>query len=173
MKIFLQYCGLLLLFCLFQSFIFERIQLGPFLYPCIYPLFLLLFPFGYNTIYLLLWAFVVGLNIDISTGVMGIHTSAALCLGMLRRNVLKLLTIKGDLGPLAIPGINTLGLPRYLIYVALSLFIHHAILFGLESFRLAYLHLTLARIVCSTLLNTLLVVFVQAALFNRKHGSDL
>lgn len=173
MKKFLSYFGRLLVFCLLQAFIFERIQIGPFLYPCIYVLFILLFPFGYPTSYLIIWAFVVGIITDISaTGMLGLHASASVCLALLRRNVHKLVTVKGEVGQLAIPGLNTLGFTRYATFVAVSLLIHHTILFGWETFRFSYLHLTIARIVCSTLLNTLLIVLVQATFFNRKRGFE-
>jgi len=173
MKQFLLYFGRLLLLCLFQAFIFERIQIGPFLYPCVYVLFILLFPFGYKTVHLLIWAFVIGLITDISTtGMLGLHASASVCLARLRPNLLKLVTVKGEVGQMATPGLNTLGLTRYLAFVAVSLLIHHAVLFGWENFRLSYLHLTVARIVCSMALNTLLIVLVQAALFNAKRGFD-
>ncbi|MCL2727354.1 MAG: hypothetical protein FWD56_03130 [Bacteroidales bacterium] len=173
MKRFFLYFGRLLIICLFQAFIFERIQIGPFLYPCIYVLFILLFPFGYHTVYLLVWAFAIGLITDISaTGMLGLHASASVCLALLRPNLLKLVTVKGEVGQTATPGLNTLGLTRYVAFVAVSLLIHHAVLFGWENFRLSYLYLTIARIVCSAALNTLLIVLVQATLFNRKRGFD-
>jgi len=172
MKRFVQYCGLLLLFCISQIFIFERIQLGPFFYPCVYVLFILLFPFGYNTLYLMLWAFAMGLSIDICTGMPGIHASASLCLGLLRPNVLKMVTIKGEVGQLATPGIGNLGWSRYLIFLLLSLLIHHTVLFGWESFRLHHLHLTIYKIMCSAMLNTMLISLTQVAFFNRKRGIE-
>jgi len=173
MKQFLLYFGRLLILCLLQAFIFERIQIGPFLYPCVYVLFILLFPFGYKTANLLIWAFVIGIITDISaTGMLGLHASAAVCLALLRPNLLKLVSVKGEVGQMATPGLNTLGLTRYVAFVTVSLLIHHTVLFGWESYRLSYLHLTIARIVLSTALNTLLIVLVQATLFNQKRGFD-
>jgi len=173
MKQFLRYGGLFILFCVLQTLIFERIQLGPFLSPCIYILFILLFPFGYNTLWLLLWSFAMGLSIDLfSAGALGIHASAATCLGFLRANVFKIVTTKGDVGQLATPGLRTMGAQWYVMYVVFSLLIHHTVLFGWESFRFSYLHLTIARIICSTFLNTILIVVFQATLFNQKRGLD-
>jgi len=173
MKEFLHFCGLLLLFCLAQIFIFERILLGPFFYPCIYVLFILRFPFGYNTIYLLLWAFAMGLCIDLCTGMPGIHASACACLALFRSNILKRITIKGEVGQSATPALNTIGWSRYVVYVGIALLIHHTVLFGWETFRFSYLHLTIYRILCSTLLNTLLIVLTQAAFFNRRRSLNM
>ena len=173
MRRFLQYGGLLILFCLLQTLIFERIQLGPFFYPCVYILFIFLFPFGYNTFWLLLWSFFIGLSIDFfSAGAIGLHASATTCLGFLRSNILKMVATKGDVGQFAIPGPHTLGTPWYLVLVFTSLLLHHAVLFGLENFHFRYLHLTLARIICSALLNTTLIVLIQISFFNRRRGTD-
>ena len=174
MRRFLQYCGLFILFCLLQTLIFERIQLGPFFCPCVYILFILLFPFGYNTLWLLLWSFAMGLSIDIfSAGALGMHASAATCIGLLRVNILKMVANKVDIAQISVPRPRTLGTPWYLVYIALSLLIHHAVLFGLENFHFRYLHLTLIRIVCSTLLNTLLISLIQVTFFNPTRGSDI
>ncbi|MCL1973431.1 MAG: hypothetical protein FWG54_01280 [Bacteroidetes bacterium] len=165
----LYYLWLFILFCLLQTFVFERMQLGPFLYPCIYILFIILFPFGYKIVYLLLWSFAIGLCIDLlNVGILGLHTSACLFLGLTRQSILKLVATKEDLGQLTIPGWRTLGLQRYLTFLVIALLVHHGVLFGLETFRLSYFPLTLLRIICSTLLNGLLITLTQAAFFNRK-----
>ena len=169
----LKYLLLFLLFCLLQAFVFERMQLGPFLYPTIYLLFILLFPFGYQTIYLLLWSFAMGFCIDIlSAGVLGLHTSATLCTGLLRQNILKLVATKGDVGQLRSPGIYALGYLRYFTYVVLSLLIHHSVLFGLETFHFSYLPFTFTRILCSAVLNVTFILLLQALFFDQKRSSD-
>ena len=174
MRQFLRYCRWFILFCVLQTFIFERIHLGPFLYPCVYVLFILLFPFGYNTLYLLLWSFVMGLSIDLfSAGALGFHTSAATCLAFLRSNVFKMVATKGDVGQLAIPGPNTLGLPWYTTYVIFSLLIHHTVLFLWENFHFTYLFFTILRILCTTFLNTILIVLIHTTFFNKRHEYEI
>jgi len=173
MNRFLQYILLFLLFGALQAFVFGRMQLGPFLYPCIYLLFIFLFPFGYKTPYLLLWSFAIGLSVDIlSAGVLGMHTSATLCVGLLRQSVLKLVAAQGDFGPLATPGLHTLGYRRYLTFVTLLLLIHHSVLFGLEAFRFSFLPLVFIQVLCSTVLNVLCIAIVQATFFGQKRGSN-
>jgi len=173
MRRFLQNAGLLILFCLLQTLVFERIQLGPFLSPCVYLLFILLFPFGYNTLLLLLWSFAMGVSVDLfSTGVIGVHASAATFLALLRSGILKIVTTKGDVEQLSIPSPRTLSTPWYIVYVATSLLIHHTVLFGLEMFRFSYFALTLLRIGFSTILNTLLITLIHATFFNQRRISD-
>lgn len=173
MRRFLQYGGLFILFWLLQTLIFERIQLGPFFSPCVYVLFILLFPYGYNTLWLLLWSFAMGLGVDVfSAGALGMHASAATCLALFRSGILKMVTTKGEVGHLATPGPLVLSTPWYLIYVVVSLLIHHAVLFGLENFHFNHLALTIVRIAGSTLLNTLLISLIHITFLNQKRSSD-
>ena len=173
MRRFLQHTGLFILFCLLQTLIFERLLLGPFFAPCVYLLFLLLFPFGYSTFLILLWSFAIGISVDLfSAGALGVHASASICLGLLRSGILKMVTTKGEIGQLTIPGPRTLGTPWYFVYVITSLFVHHTLLFGLESFYFTNLYLIIVRIVCSTILNTLLIALLHTTFFNSKHLTD-
>ncbi|MCL2502638.1 MAG: hypothetical protein FWE99_05840 [Bacteroidales bacterium] len=168
----LHYLLMFVLFCLLQTFVFERMQLGHFFYPCIYVFFFLLFPFGYKTLYLLLWSFAMGLCIDmLSAGVWGLHTSASLFLGLFRQGILKLVASKEEFGQLTVPGLRTLGYQRYLTFLVIALLIHHGVLFGLETFRFSYLPLTLLRMLGSTMLNGLLIILAQFAFFNPKRNS--
>lgn len=174
MRRFLHHGALLILFCLLQTLIFERIHLGPFFSPCVYLLFVLLFPFEYNTFWLLLWSFTIGFSIDLfSVGALGLHASAATCLALCRSGILKMVATKGDIGQFSIPGPQTLSIPWYLVYVILSLLIHHTVLFGLENFHFSYLLLTVARIFASTLLNTVFISLIHITFFNQRRTSDI
>jgi|GEM_PF-131099 hypothetical protein len=164
---------LFFLFVLLQVFILERIQLGPFCYPCVYVLFLIMLPFGYSTTSLLLWAFALGLSVDIgSGGVLGLHASACLCLGFFRNTFLKLVSTKGDFEQWVRPGLGSLGGRRFTLFLLFSLLTHHTVLFALEGFRVDYLHLTLLRIGLSVVVNILLIVSLQWAFFNRRKGAE-
>ncbi|MCL2738470.1 MAG: rod shape-determining protein MreD [Bacteroidales bacterium] len=168
----IHYILMFVLFCLLQTFVFGRMQLGHFFYPCIYVLFILLFPFGYKTLYLLLWSFAIGLCVDmLSAGVWGLHTSASLFLGLSRQSILKLVASKEEFGQLMVPGLRTLGYQRYFTFLMIALFIHHSVLFGLETFRFSYFPLTLLRVLCSALLNSLLILLAQVAFLNQKRHS--
>ena len=165
---------LFFLFVLLQVFIFERIQLGPYCYPCAYVLFLLTLPFGYSTTSLLLWAFALGLSVDIgSGGVLGLHTSACLCLGLFRNTFLKLVSTKGDFEQWVHPGLDSLRGRRFILFLLFSLLVHHTVLFALEGFRVAYIHLTLLRIVLSVVVNILLISSLQLAFFSCRRGAGM
>jgi hypothetical protein len=83
-----------------------------------------------------------------------------------------MVTTKGDVAQFAMPGLRSLGLTWYLVYLFFSLLIHHTALFGWENFHFSYLFLTIIRILCSTLLNVMLIALVQVTFFNRKRELD-
>ncbi len=166
---FLRYILRFLLFVLLQVAFFNTLNLGQYLYPCPYLLFLLLFPFSYGTAGLLLWGFAVGLAVDLlGGGILGLHTSAMLVTGLLRNGVLKTVSVKTDFEPQAVPGISTLGFVRYLIFSACCITVHQCVYFGLENFSMSMLGQTLLRIVASTLLNVALVLIIDQCFFSSK-----
>jgi len=169
----LRYILLFVLFALLQIFIFERLPLGHFCYPCVYVLFLLILPFGYPSTSLLLWSFALGLVIDLgSGGVLGLHASACLCLGLLRNSFLKLVSTKGDFEQWVRPSLASLGYRRFSLFLFLALLVHHTVLFSLEGFRLEYAHFFLLRLSFSLIVNMFLIISLQAAFFNQRKGVD-
>ena len=170
----MRYILLFLLFALLQIFIFERLQLGHFCYPCVYVLFILILPFGYSTTSLLLWSFALGLAVDIgSGGVLGLHTSACLCMGLLRNGFLKLVSTKGDFEQWVRPGLSSLGYRRFGLFLFLSLLVHHTVLFCLEGIRLEFIYFFLLRLGMSLAVNMLLITSLQVAFFSQRKSIDL
>jgi len=170
----LRYILFFLLFVLLQVFIFERLPLGHFCYPCVYVLFILIFPFGYPTTSLLLWSFALGLMVDVgSGGVLGLHTSACLCMGLLRNSFLKLVSTKGDFEQWVRPDLGSLGYSRFGLFLFISLLVHHVVLFFLEGFRVEYIHFFLLRLSISLIVNMVLIMLLQAAFFNQRRSAIL
>ncbi len=76
------------LLVLFQVLVFNNIQLGGYLNPYIYVLFLLLMPFETPRWLLLVAAFTLGISIDVFSNTLGIHTSATVFMAFIRPFVL-------------------------------------------------------------------------------------
>ena len=71
----LKYILRFLFFLALQLLIFQNLNLGTYLAPMPYILFLMLFPCTYPAALLMLWAFTFGLALDLlGTGIMGLHT---------------------------------------------------------------------------------------------------
>ena len=150
-----------------QLLLYEHQNLGLYLYPMPYLIFMLLFPCTYPTAGLMLWAFAFGFFLDVLGGptLLGLHTSACVTLAALLNGLNIADTVIGDLDSLTVPGFVQFGALRYSFFVLLCVTIHHTAYFMLEAFSFLFFWHTLARITCSVLLNTLLILLFQRTFF--------
>lgn len=162
----LKYFLRFLLFLAVQLVFFNSLNLGTYLFPAPYILFLLLFPCLYSVAWLLIWAFAFGLCLDVfGGGVLGLHTSALLILALFRYGLLRLVSVKGDLDNLSVPGFVMFGFGRYFVFVLLSVLAHHIVYFSLESFSFFHFWQVFLRIAGSTLLNVFLVLLFERVFY--------
>ncbi len=158
-----------LLLLVLQLLFFEHMDLGMYVYPMPYILFLLLFPCTYSTAALMIWAFAFGLLLDFfSAGIMGLHTSAFVALAALRNGLIKAMTLKGDIDNLSVPGFMQFGTVRFVLFVLLCTAIHHTVYFFLEAFSLHLFWHTLGRLTGSLLLNTFLILLFKKTFYEQK-----
>ncbi|MBK7887263.1 MAG: rod shape-determining protein MreD [Bacteroidetes bacterium] len=141
-----------------QVIVLNNIQLGTFINPFLYVLFLLSLPVQLPKGLLLLVAFLTGLTIDMFQNTPGMHASACVLLAYVRPVWLRIIAPRDGYETDAEPSIRKFGFPWYLAYAALLIFIHHLLLFFVEVFRFSEFFDTLLRILLSSALTLLLVV---------------
>ena len=90
-NLFLRNIGRFIFLVLFQVLVLDNIQLGGYLNPFMYVLFILLMPFETPGWVLLFSAFLLGGSIDLFEHTPGMHASAAVFMAFLRPAVLKLI----------------------------------------------------------------------------------
>ena len=164
----LKYILRFLFFLALQLLIFQNLNLGTYLAPMPYILFLMLFPCTYPAALLMLWAFAFGLALDLlGTGIMGLHTSSLVLVGALRNILMKTVTVMGDLDNHMVPGFSQFGFARYSIFISLCVMSHHLVFFALESLSLFLFWHTFARFLCSLLLNVFLILLFKKTFFER------
>jgi len=169
MNDFLKYILRFVVIMAVQLLLFEGLNLGTFLYPMPYILFLLLFPCTYPSWLLMLWGFSFGLGMVIlSAGIMGLHTASFVMLGAIRNSMFKLLAVKGDFDDLSVPGFRSFGFARYLLFVLMSVSVHHLVYFNLESFSFFLFWQTFARLLSSLVLNVFLVLLFKRTFFEHR-----
>ena len=78
-----------------QVFILNRIELGGYINPYLYILFVMLMPFQTPKWLLLLLGFFLGLTIDLFAHTPGMHSSATVLIAFLRPYVLELIAPRG------------------------------------------------------------------------------
>ncbi|MDR0693789.1 MAG: rod shape-determining protein MreD [Prevotellaceae bacterium] len=148
---------------LLQSFIFTKLPLTTYVQPCIYVLFILLLPVGHSRITALLWAFCLGLCVDLFTlDVIGINTAVTVALAFIRPYLLKLFLPKSDIDAFIIPTSKILGIRQFLGYSFLSLLFHQTLFFLLDAFAFYDIFHTLLRILMSTVCSVIFILLLQS-----------
>lgn len=144
--------------------VLNNIQLGGYLNPYLYVLFILALPFNTPKWLLLILAFILGYGVDLFSSTMGMHTMSLVFMAFLRPNVLKIIAPRDGYDTNQTPGIQDFDFRWYLIYVSILTFAHHFVLFYIEVFRFSDFFFTFSKVIASSLFTILLLLISQ--LFN-------
>jgi rod shape-determining protein MreD len=151
---------------LVQVLVLKRIELGMYLIPFLYVLFILMLPFETPKWLLLLLSFAMGITIDSFYDTGGMHAAATVFVGFCRPSVLKLFSPREGYEFGTKPTIQYLGVPWFISYAGILIVLHHLVLFYIEIFRFSDFFFTLLRALTSSA-TTLLLVVVSQFLFYR------
>lgn len=156
---------------LVQVLIIKNIELGRFINPFLYVLFIITLPFETPKWLLLVVSFVLGITIDMFYNTPGMHSAACVLMAYVRPGILKLFSPRDGYEFGTQPTIQYLGIPWFLSYAGILIVIHHLILFYIEIFRLHEFFSTFFRVIISSVFTLLLVVITQY-LFHRKKEQE-
>lgn len=143
-----------------QVFVLNHIHLFTVATPLLYIYFILLFPRNYPQWAIMLWAFIMGLTIDVFTNTPGITAGSLTLLAALQPFVLHLF-IPRDSSENFQAGLDTLSVPQYTWYVFILTIIYSFIFFSLEMFSFFNVVEWLQCIGGSTLLTLVLILVVE------------
>jgi rod shape-determining protein MreD len=144
-----------------QVFIFNKINLGGWLNPMVYPLFILLLPFETNKNLSLVLAFILGLTIDLFTGSIGLHAGALVFMAFMRPVSFNLISSSKNYETGIMPGISDLGYVWFITYTFFLVFMHHLFFFFAETFSFSEFGSTLLRIFLSTIVSSILIIIID------------
>lgn len=156
---------------LLQVLIIRNIELGRFINPFVYVLFIIILPFETPKWSLLLIAFILGITVDAFDNTVGLHAAACVFTAYARPGLLKLFSPRDGYEAGMQPTIQYLGIPWFLSYAGILILLHHLILFFLEAFRFSEFFSTFLRAIISSVVTLVLVVAIQY-LFNRKKEEE-
>jgi rod shape-determining protein MreD len=162
----IKYSVLFILLVLFQGLILNNIEMGGYINPFLYVLFILVLPFETPNWLVLILGFALGICIDSFTSTLGMHTSATVFMAFARIYTLKLIRPRDGYDFNTTPSLQHMGLIWFLIYTSVLVLLHHFFLFYIESFKFSQFFATLGRVILSTIFSIVLVFIVQ--LFNYK-----
>jgi hypothetical protein len=129
--------------------------------PFIYPLFILLLPVTLGWLPLMAVGLLTGVTMDAFMGTPGLHSSACILLAFVRPQILKLIAPREGYEFTVDPNINNFGFKWFIKYISICMLIHHFWLFNLEVFQFSNFGFTQIRVLSSTLLSCLLIIFLQ------------
>lgn len=163
----LRFVGLIFLI-LFQVLVLNKLNVGTYAHPYVYPMFLLLLPFNTPKWVMLPLAFLIGLTIDMFNNTPGMHAAACVTIAFLRPQFIKFYTPVTGYENVKAPSISQLGVIWFALFTLTMIFIHHLLYFFIQVFWLKDLGLVLLKVVFSTALSTMLIVILAFLFASRK-----
>lgn len=157
------FIGLVLL----QVLILNNVHIAGYATPFLYIYLILKFESDTPRNALMLWAFFLGLAVDVFSDTPGMNAAATVLLAFLRPTFLRLFVPRDTLDDTLVPAIRTMGILPFLKYLVVSVLIHHGLLLTLEFFSFAHIGTLLLRIAASTLLTVTCIMAVEGI---RKKG---
>ncbi len=152
---------------LFQVLVLDNIQMGGYLNPYFYVLFIILMPFETPRWFMLITAFILGLSVDLFTNTLGMHAAATVFMALLRPWILNIFAPRDGYEPDTFPRIFFYGFNWFLRYSLVMVFFHHLALFYIEVFHFQDFLSTFLRVILSTLVTTSTIILSQYFIFRK------
>ena len=132
-----------------QIFLLDNIALGLYFHPLIYTAFIIMLPLDLKHIWVMLLAALMGLMIDLLTGMGGLNIIASTAIGFMRPMLLNAAVGHNTSADDTMPALHRLQAKNLAWYIILMVVVHSLLYFLLETLSLSNLHHTLLRIIIS------------------------
>lgn len=150
------FVGLVLL----QVLILNNVHIAGYATPFLYIYMILKFESDVPRNALMLWAFFLGLAVDILSDTPGMNAAATVLLAFLRPSLLRLFTPR-DNPDSFIPSFKTMGISPFLKYTTASVFVHSLALLSIEFFSFTSIWLLLLRVLLCTILTVTCIIAIE------------
>ena len=144
-----------------QALVLNHIHLFGYATPLLYVYFVVSFPRNYPKWGILLWSFLLGLNVDAFSNTPGGAASAMTLIGLLQPYVLELFMQRDSEDDFQ-PSINSMGAGKYVYFSLLLTFIYCIVFFTVEMFTFFNWLQWILNILTSTLLSLLFIVVIDS-----------
>ena len=143
-----------------QALVLNHIHLFGYATPLLYVYFVVSFPRNYPKWGILLWSFLLGLNVDAFSNTPGVAASAMTLIGLLQPYVQELFMQRDSEDDFQ-PSINSMGAGKYIYFTLLLTFIYCIVFFTVEMFIFFNWLQWILNILTSTLLSLLFIVVID------------
>lgn len=161
------YAGAFLTLVLLQIFLIDNISLSVYFHPLMYVAFIILLPLDTKPIWMVLLSALLGLTIDVMTGMGGINIIASTATGFLRPFVLKMVTGHAMGTDASDTSLHRLPEKNFQWYIIAMVVLHSGIYFMMESLSLMHILHTLLRLIVSDIA-TVMFIYYFVKLFIEK-----
>lgn len=151
---------------LLQVFIFSKMTFNNIATPFIYIIFILLYPPQRNRYLMLFLCFILGLGVDVFDNTGGIHAFASITIGFFSKHIIRLVS-GTKFFEIEEFKFSDFGVGQWIVYTLLMVFIHHFLLFFVESLSFHNFGGIMLRTVYSSIY-TLIFIFFYLILFRKK-----
>ena len=155
----------LVLLAALQVFFFNRIVLFGYVTPLFYIWMIVRFDSSMSRSGILLWAFFLGLVIDVFSGTPGLNAASATLLAMFQPGLLKLF-VAMDRHDVLVPGSDSMGGRPFAGYLLLMAAIHHTVYFILRSSPLGDWTVLVLKVVFSVVLTFIFMIVAEQSFSN-------
>ena len=135
------FIGLVLL----QVLVLNHMHINGYATPFFFIYFILKYNSGVSRNVLMIWAFLLGLTVDILGNTPGMNAAAATVLAFMREPVLRLVTLRDSVEDFE-PGIKSMGFSPFFRYILLCTFLFCTILLVIDTFSFFNLPVLLLKI---------------------------
>ena len=151
---------------LMQVLILNQMHVNGYATPFLYIFFILKFHSRVSRNELMLWAFALGLIVDMFSNTPGMNAASATCLAFFRNTLLRMVTLR-DMDEGFRPSVRSMGMSSFIRYVFLSCSMFCSILFLIDTFSFYDFPVLLLKIL-SSIISTMLCVFCVEMLGGEK-----
>ena len=150
---------------LIQVLILNQMHINGYATPYVFIYFILKFHSRVSQNELMLWAFFLGLTVDVFCNTPGMNAASATCLAFFRNTFLKMITLRSVDEDFE-PGIKALGISAFLRYILLSCILYCTLFLMIDNFSFFNLPVLLLKIITSMATTFVCIFSVEA--FGRK-----
>ena len=154
------------LYLFLQAIFFRNFVLFHSAFCYIYVSAILLLPLSFDRVVSLIYAFLLGMGVDILYDSLGVHSAACVLVAYLRKFVIRLLTPSAGYDEDIHPSLKLLGFKWFFLYTGLLVFFQVLLIFLLESSYIS-LFLSLTYQMIATFVFTICMIIVFQYLFYR------
>jgi hypothetical protein len=167
MKHIYSYLWLAPFFILLQILFLNNVQFNNYINPLVYLILIITLPQNTEKWFLIIYAFFLGLFLDLFEGDIGINSSALVFISFIKPYLYNILIPQNSIDDKDKLGLKNLGIQTFSIYALTLIFIHNSFLFLLEHFSSLSI-LLLLKIILSTVVTFIIILIFQLFTFKTK-----